>query len=90
MGQWFRPNLIYDHNSKISMFYKGLHQDIKDSLIYFPEPQTFEELVDQCITIDQRRYAHRKAGQRAEKSSKSQSKPPNNNNNNPKKPEYPK
>ncbi len=70
-------DLMDDDDSKVSMFYTGLDQTIKDQLIYFPPAKTFAELLDQSISIDQRNYAHRKAKQSAEKSSsKPQSNPP--------------
>ena len=65
-------NLKDDDDSKLSMFYTNLDQTIKDQLIYFPSAKTFTELLDQCIAIDQRNYAHRKAKQSAEKPFKSQ------------------
>jgi hypothetical protein len=88
-------NLRDDDDSKMSMFYTNLDQNIKDQLIFFPPATTFAQLLDQCIAIDQRNYNHRKAKQSAEKSSKPQpSNPPgkpNNNNgsNNFKKSNYP-
>ena len=83
-----------DDDSKLSLFYTSLDQIIKDQLIYFSQTKTFTELLDQCIIIDQRNYAHRKAKQSAEKPSKPQqpnapSKFNNNNSNNSKKPNYP-
>jgi Ty3 transposon capsid-like protein len=61
------------------MFYKGLDDEIKKALIYFPEAKTFKELVDQCVSIDQRQYAVRKELKTAKKSSAPQSKPPGSN-----------
>src|SRR5947207_11398066 len=43
-------------DSLMSMFYKGLNIDVKKALIYFPEVKTFDELVDQCVSIDQRQF----------------------------------
>src|SRR5213078_696675 len=43
-------------DSLMSMFYKGLNADVKKALIYFPEAKTFDELVDQCVSIDQRQF----------------------------------
>ena len=77
--------LELDEPSKQSMFYRGLSSGIKRSLIYFPQPKTFDELLEKCVSIDQRQYALRQEEKLAEKSSKSQYKPPSNNNN-PKKP----
>ena len=76
--------LELDEPSKQSMFYRGLSSCIKRSLI-FPQPNILDELLEQCVSIDQRQYALRQEEKLAEKSSKSQSKPPSNNNN-PKKP----
>src|SRR5947207_11185900 len=76
-------NLKDDDDSKLSMFYTNLDQTIKDQLIYFPPAKTFAQLLDQCVAIDQRNYAHRKAKQSAEKPSKpQQSDAPSKSNNN--------
>ena len=87
-------NLKDDDDSKMSMFYTNLDQNIKDQLIYFPPATTFAQLLDQCIAIDQRNYAHRKAKQSAEKPPKTQQptapkSTSNNGGNNFKKPNYP-
>ena len=74
--------LNLDEDSKQSMFYKGLDSDIKKSLIYYPVAKTFDELLEQCISIDQRQYALRQEEKHAQKSSKSHSRPSGNNNNN--------
>ena len=74
--------LNLDPESKCSMFYKGLHDDIKKSLLYFKEAETFEELLEQCVSIDQRHRAVLKREKLASKPppsftpSKPQSKPP--------------
>lgn len=78
--------LDLDDDSKQSMFYKGLHSDIKKSLIFFPPAKTFDELLEQCISIDQRQYALRQEEKHSEKSSKSHSKPSSYNNSNSNKP----
>jgi hypothetical protein len=80
------------------MFYKGLNTKVKEALIYFPLAETLEELIDQCVSIDQRQFALRKELKAAEKSSAPRSKPPSNPGNNhdgskpssnSKKPSYP-
>src|SRR5208282_2366530 len=81
--------LNLDEDSKQSMFYKGLDSGIKKSLIYFPLAKTFNELLEQCISIDQRQYALRQEEKHAEKSSKSHSMSSGNNNNSSKKPNGP-
>lgn len=68
--------LDLDLPSKQSMFYRGLDSDIKKSLIYFPPAQTFDELLEQCVSIDQRQYAFRQEEKHAAKSSKPHSKSP--------------
>ena len=45
--------LDLDEDSKRTMFYKGLHTDIKKALIYFPDTKEFDEFVKQCISVDQ-------------------------------------
>jgi Retrotransposon gag protein len=72
--------LDLDNSSKHSMFYKGLNSDIKKALIYFPPAKTFEELLKQCVSIDQRRYASCQEEKFSEKSSKAHSKSPSSNN----------
>jgi hypothetical protein len=51
--------LNLDDNSKQSLFYKGLSANIKKSLIYFSQAKMFDELLEQCISVDQRQYALR-------------------------------
>ena len=70
--------LKLDDNSKRSMFYKGLHRNIKKALIYFQKAKTFDKLLEQCISIDQKEYALRLEEKEAEKLSKPHSKPPGN------------
>jgi hypothetical protein len=72
--------LNLDEDSKQSMFYKGLHRDIKKSLIFFPQAKTFDELLEQCISIDQRQYALRQEERFSEKSSKPNPKSPSGDN----------
>ena len=84
--------LDLDDNSKQSLFYRGLNAGIKRSLIYFPQAKTFDELLEQCVSVDQRQQALRQEEKQSEKSSKPYSRPPggnNNNNNNFKKPGQP-
>ena len=65
-------------DSLMSMFYKGLNADVKKALIYFPEAKTFDELVDQCVSIDQRQFALHKELKATERSSVPHPKQPGN------------
>src|SRR5438477_2678392 len=82
-------------DSLMSMFYKGLNADVKKALIYFPEAKTFDELVDQCVSIDQRQFTLRKELKATERSSVPRPKQPGNHGDsskppaNPQKPSYP-
>ena len=75
--------LDLDSPSKQSMFYRGLSSGIKKALIYFPQAKTFDELLEQCVSIDQSQYAIRQEEKLLEKSSKSHSKSPGNNSKKP-------
>src|SRR5947207_3082410 len=86
-------HLDLENDSLMSMFYKGLNTDVKKALIYFPEAKTFDELVDQCVSIDQRLFALRKELKVTERSSVPHPKQPSNGDSskppgNPKKPSY--
>jgi len=81
--------LNLDDSSKQSMFYRGLSTGIKKSLIYFQPAKTFEELLEQCVSVDQRQYALRQEEKQTEKSSKPHSKSSGNSSNNFKKPSQP-
>lgn len=74
--------LNLDDESMQSNFYRGLDGEIKKLLVFMPEAKTFDQLVDQCVSIDQRYYAVNHQKKIAEKSSKSHSQ----SNNNSKKP----
>jgi len=78
--------LNLDDDSKQSMFYKGLSSGIKKALIYFSPAKTFDELLEQCVSLDQRQYALRQEEKFAEKSSKPHPKSSGNSSNNSKKP----
>src|SRR5213075_899099 len=67
-------SLDLEDDSLMSMFYRGLNSGIKETLISFPEAKTFDELLDQCVSIDQRQFALRKE----QKTTASRSKPPSN------------
>src|SRR5436190_230550 len=66
--------LDLEDDSLMSMFYRGLNSGIKETLISFPEAKTFDELLDQCVSIDQRQFALRKE----QKTTASRSKAPSN------------
>ncbi|PYS87350.1 MAG: hypothetical protein DMF62_12755 [Acidobacteria bacterium] len=66
--------LDLEDDSLMSMFYRGLNSGIKETLISFPEAKTFDELLDQCVSIDQRQFALRKE----QKTTASRSKAPGN------------
>ena len=72
--------LNLDDGSKQSMFYKGLDSEIKKALIFFPAAKNFDELLEQCVSIDQRQYALRQEEKHAGKSSKHSKSPGNNSN----------
>jgi hypothetical protein len=71
--------LDLEDDSLMSMFYKGLNADIKKVLIYFLEAKTFDKLVDQCVSIDQRQFMLYKELKVTERSSVPRSKLPGNN-----------
>ena len=71
--------LNLDDDSLQSNFYRGLDDEIKKLLVFMPEAKTFDQLVDQCVSIDQRYYAINRQKKIAQKSSKSQSQQSSNN-----------
>jgi hypothetical protein len=46
--------LNLDDDSLQSNFYRGLDGEIKKLFAFMPEAKNFDQLVDQCISIDQR------------------------------------